>query len=121
MPVWLAGAAAADEFDVENFHAASPGDARLLGVQSTDQAASRELAIGMTLGLVEDPLVVVDRNERVAAVVGDRVGAELAAAYGLGPVEVRAALPLILSQSGDVHMDSGVTGVHGGGMGDARL
>jgi len=120
-PVWLARTAAADEFDVENFHAASPGDARLFGVESTEQAASGQLAVGMTLGLVDDPLVVVDRDDRVAAVVGDRFGADLAAAYGLGRIEARVALPLIVTQSGDVHMDTGLTGVRGGGTGDARV
>ena len=112
----------ADEFDVENFHPVSPGDGALLSVQSTRQAASGRLAMGLSFGVVDDPLVVVDMNDdRVADVVSRRASAELSAAYGLGRVEVAAALPFILYQSAEMDAALGLEGAESGGVGDLRV
>jgi large repetitive protein len=112
----------ADEFDVENFHPVSPGDGALLTVQSTRQAPSGQLAMGLAFGVVDDPLVVVDMNDdRVADVVSRRASAELSAAYGLGRVEIAAALPFILYQSAEMDAALGVEGADSGGVGDLRV
>jgi hypothetical protein len=93
----------ADDFDVENFHPVSPGDGELMAVQSTRQAPVGQLAMGLSFGVVDDPLVIVDQeDDRVADVVSRRASAELSAAYGLGRVELAAALPFILYQSAEM-------------------
>ena len=112
----------ADEFDVENFHPVSPGDGALMAVQSTRQAPSGRLAMGLSFGVVDDPLVVVnDSDDRVADVVSRRASAELTAAYGLGRVELAAALPFILYQSAQMDAAIGVEGADSGGVGDLRV
>ena len=115
-PTW------ADEFDVENFHPVSPGDGELMTVHSTRQTPSKKFSMGFTLGMVDDPLVVVDMDdERVGDVVSSRVGAELTAAYGIGRIEVGAALPFIFYQQADAIDALGTDAVENGGLGDARL
>jgi outer membrane protein OmpA-like peptidoglycan-associated protein len=112
----------ADEFDVENFHPVSPGDGELMTVHTTRQVPSKQFAMGFSLGVVNDPLVVVDMDdERVGDVIHSRVGAELTAAYGIGRIEVGAALPFILYQQADAIAALGTDAVENGGMGDARL
>src|SRR5918996_2246519 len=75
----------ADEFDVENFHPVSPGDGELMAVHSTRQAPSGQLAMGLSFGVVDDPLVVVDMNDdRIGDIISRRASAELGAAFGLG-------------------------------------
>ena len=116
------GPVGAEDFDVENFHPVSPGDGELMAVQSTRQAPSGQLAMGLSFGVVDDPLVVVDADDdRVADVVSRRASAELSAAYGLGRVELAAALPFILYQSAEMDPAIGVEGADSGGVGDLRV
>jgi hypothetical protein len=116
------GPVGAEDFDVENFHPVSPGDGELMAVQSTRQAPSGQLAMGLSFGVVDDPLVVVDADDdRVADVVSRRASAELSAAYGLGRVELAAALPFILYQSAEMDSAIGVEGADSGGVGDLRV
>jgi outer membrane protein OmpA-like peptidoglycan-associated protein len=119
------GPAGADEFDVENFHPVSPGDGELMAVHTTRQAPSGQLAMGLSFGVVDDPLVVVDGNDdRIGDVVSRRASTELSAAFGLGRLEVMAAMPFILAQSQNSATDPsalGVAAVDSGGIGDARI
>jgi len=118
----LASVASADDFDVENFHVVSPGDGALISVHSTRQATDGDLAMGLSFGIVDAPLVVVDMDdERVAEVISSRFGAELGAAYGLGGFELSAALPVILHQQADGDAGMGLPPIDGGGLGDLRL
>lgn len=114
--------ASAQEFDLENYHPVSPGDGELMSVSSTRQLHDKQLAMSLTFGVVDDPLVVVDENDdRVAEVIDRRAAAEIMAAYGLGRFELFAALPFILFQQADPNMDAGLAGVDDGGLGDIRL
>jgi outer membrane protein OmpA-like peptidoglycan-associated protein len=110
------------EVDIENVRPSSPGDSDLFAVSSARLTAPGTLAFGATFAFVDDPLVVVDRDmdDRVAEVVGRRFGAEIAAAYGLGRLELVAAVPAVLSQSA---ADDDMIPVQGesGGLGDVRL
>jgi len=116
------GPVRADDFDVENFHPVSPGDGELIAVQSTRQAPSGQLAMGLAFGVVDDPLVVVDMNDdRVADVISRRASAELMAAYGIGRLELSAAMPFILYQNAEADPDAGLDGVDSGGVGDLRV
>src|SRR5687768_9905359 len=73
--------------------------------------------------LVLDELERGVAPERVGAVVGQRIGARALFAYGIGDrVEVHAALPLVLSQSGDADVQAaGFTAPSGFSLADPSL
>ena len=117
-----ASSALAQEFDVDNFRISSPGDGELMAVQTSQLAPAGRLAMSLLFGIEKNVLVAVDATgDRVAELVGTRVGGDLAAAYGFGRLELSAALPLIMFQDGTVAASSTVAAADGKGLGDLRL
>ena len=91
-------------------------------MHSTRVAAPNQLALSLSLSLLDDPLVIVDADgNRVAEAVHQRTAAEVMAAYGFGRAEVFAALPVVLSQGADANAITGQEELSGAGLGDARL
>jgi outer membrane protein OmpA-like peptidoglycan-associated protein len=122
MIVATSASAAAQEFDVDNFRASSPGDGELMAVQTGHLAASGTLALSVLFGVEKNVLVAVDESgRRVAELVGTRAGGDLAAAYGFGRLELGAALPLVMYQDGHVDAGTPMTAAGGQGIGDLRL
>lgn len=114
------GGARADDFDIDNYRPASPGDAQLFGVQSAQQAEEGRVALGLSLGFADDQLILMDRSDRVAQVVDQRWVAHLGAAYRFGQVEASLGVPFILSQDGQAAPMAGATEADQGGVGDVR-
>jgi len=107
----------AQGFDVQHF---SPMPAQrtsylTLGSAFTPIAGSWEA--GLVLHLADDPLVIVDADgDRIARIVSSQLAADLIGSFAvLDTLEVGVAVPLILSQSGELGGDAGF------GIGDLRL
>jgi cysteine-rich repeat protein len=97
----------------------------VLGVEAPTTPGHLKLDVGFWLGYANDPLTVRvgDDNERLGALVSDRIGADLVASIGLGRrFEVGLTAPLILSQSDDLGMLTVASGSPNSfGLGDVTL
>src|SRR5688500_13974338 len=106
--VWLCAmpASAQDGFALSRYAPPASADDGLALARPETLGPSR-LSARLVIDYAHAPLVLdeLERGvapERVGAVVGQRIGASALFAYGIGDrVEVHAALPLVLSQSGD--------------------
>jgi outer membrane protein OmpA-like peptidoglycan-associated protein len=79
-----------------------PGGEGSLVLQTGDGLRSGELRLTLAAHYQRDPLQYREGGRAVADLVGYRLGANLAAAYGLADfLETAIELPLVLSQDGD--------------------
>ena len=94
-------AVSAQDIDVDVLRPSSPGDGDLFSVHTVRQSPPGLFSAGFSLGVADDPLVVVASDGTEQPVVDTRMVADLAAAYSLGRIELSAALPVVALQDGD--------------------
>jgi outer membrane protein OmpA-like peptidoglycan-associated protein len=114
-------------FDPEQFQAsADPGAIALTdGARTFDKGS---FAVGMWLNLAGPPLDIcvsdatsTEECQIEGNIVGTRFRGDLTFLYGLGKIDVRAILPMVLYQSTDFDPAMGEEGLGSAGFGDLRL
>jgi outer membrane protein OmpA-like peptidoglycan-associated protein len=125
LAIAVPGAAMAQGFDAEIFRPATSRTAFFSQPQAEVLDAG-DFNVSATFNVASEPLVLrdPDTHEPImdGVVVSSRSGAQLAAALGLlGSIELSAALPVLMSQSGNGALLSGAPDLDGGALGDARF
>lgn len=108
-------------FDLERF-TLNPGAHDSLMLSSGASLEGQSMRVSLTGHYEHQSLVYTLMNQRVGAVVGSRVTAHLAFAYGLtGWLEVGLQLPLVVFQRGDDLTAQGIAPVTSTGLGAPSL
>jgi outer membrane protein OmpA-like peptidoglycan-associated protein len=116
------------DYPVERLRLAMDGDG-VLDAEAGSVPVHGTWNLGLWIGVANDPLVAYQTGDgesgpREAALVGNRVGANLAFAYSIkGWVELGLDVPLILYQDRDDMLASGgmLSTLSAAGLGDLRL